>query len=118
MDKELYGIVGLILGVLLKALFDIIKLRIQHKHEDSQSHDPAEENVKNLLIEMLNHENHIDRSFNALKGKIGGYSEDEIRRLLMAVGAQQARGKTDGKEWWYLTSRQEERNQRKNEKNI
>ncbi|MGS2718452.1 hypothetical protein ACVBE9_09785 [Eionea flava] len=96
MDKEIYGIIGLVLGAFLKLIFDIIKLKIQHHHEGSQSYDPAEENVKNLLIEMLNHKNHIDRSFNALKGKIGGYSEDEIRRLLMAVGAQQARGKTDG----------------------
>jgi len=71
-----------------------------------------------VLVEMLSHKTHIDRSFNALKAKIGGYSDDDIRKLLMAVGAQKDRGRNDGKEWWFLGSRQGERNQRRNEKNM
>ncbi len=113
MEKEIYGIAGLVLGVLMKALFDFLKMRQEHEHTKSLSIDPAEENVKSLLIEMLNHKTHIDRSFDALKAKVAGFSDDEIRRFLMGIGTQKVRGRDDGKEMYYLNSRQEERNERR-----
>ena len=113
MEKELYGIIGVVVGVLLKALFDFVQQHRKHKHEKDLNTDKAEENVKALLIEMLNHETHIDRSFDALKAKVAGFEEDEIRRLLMAVDAQKVRGREDGKEMYYIKSRENERNQRR-----
>ena len=112
MEKEFYGLLGIILGILLKALFDLIKMQRQHSHEQNLNVDPAEENVKTLLLEMLNHKTHIDRTLEALKAKIAGYSDDEIRKVLMAIGAQKVRGREDGKERYYLNSRKEERNQK------
>ncbi|GAB5452308.1 MAG: hypothetical protein Hals2KO_26360 [Halioglobus sp.] len=54
MDKGIDGIVGVILEVLLKALFDHSRMRLNHEHAVKLNSDQGEENVKTLLIEMLN----------------------------------------------------------------
>ena len=65
------------------------------------------ENVKKMLKHMLNHASYTDRSFTALKNPIGGYSDDEIRKMLHELNAKKVnRGDN---EWWYLMSRGEER---------
>jgi hypothetical protein len=112
MEKEIYGIAGVMLGIFVKALFDLTKMRQQHAHNKELREDKAEENVKALLIEMLSHKSHIDRSFDALTAKVAGFHDDEIRRLLMASVAQKVRGRDDEKEMYYLSSRQAERNDR------
>lgn len=117
MEKEIWGLIGIVLGIIVKGVFDIIKLRMSHDHdkESFKTQNLAKEKVKELLLEMLNHRKYTDRTFDALKKRIGGYSDDDIRKMLMEVGAQKVRGKADGKEMWYLTERQEERNRQRNQ---
>ena len=119
MEKEIWGIAGIILGFLGKGLMDLIKSRRSHKHTEKmyKLENQGEENIKDLLLEMLNHRKFIDRTFVALKKRIGGYTDDEIRKLLMEIGAQKVRSTKDNKEMWYLSSRQEERNERRNQQN-
>ena len=116
MEKEIWGLIGIILGIIVKGVFDIVKLRMSHDHDKERfrSQNLAKENIKELLMEMLNHRKYTDRTFSALKKRIGGYSDHDIRKMLMEVGAQKVRGKSDGREMWYLTERQEERNKRRN----
>jgi hypothetical protein len=89
MEKEIYGIIGILLGGLLKALFDFIRVRLDHDHAEKMHklENQGKENIKELLLDMLNHRTHIDRTFDALKKRIGGYSDDEVRKLLMELGA-------------------------------
>jgi hypothetical protein len=116
MDKEIWALAGIVIGVLLKGLFDYIQDARKKKIADETwaRDNQGANNVKSLLISMLWNRKHIDRSFDALKAKIGGYTDDQIRRFLVDVGAQKVRGRSDGKEYWFLTERNQERNERRN----
>ena len=41
-----------------------------------------------VLVEMLSHKSYMDRSFDAIRKKIDGYSDTEIRQLLHEVDAR------------------------------
>jgi hypothetical protein len=73
-------------------------LREQHKTEYM-----AEEAAKHYL----GHPNYTDRSFAELEKRLGGYSGDDLRRLLVRAGAVRLQRK-DGSEWWRLLSRNDE----------
>ncbi len=75
----------------------------------------SSEVVKSLLTEMLSHKSYTDRSFEALKRPIGGYTDNEVRQLLHEIKAKKVSRK-DGSEWWYLLSREDERIQNRNNK--
>lgn len=65
--------------------------------------------VKAILAEMLNHRRYVERSFEALKKSVGGYSDEAIRQFLHEIGAKRTERDDGAEEWWYLTSRQTER---------
>jgi hypothetical protein len=47
-----------------------------------------------------------ERSFGAIKHRLGGYGDDELRRLLVSIGAVRFEGK-GGEELWGLLNRNE-----------
>lgn len=77
-----------------------------HEKEMYRLQNQAEENVKAVILDMLNHRKFVRRSFDAISKRVGGYSDDEIRRLLHEVNAKRS-GMSDG-EWWYLADREDE----------
>ncbi len=70
-------------------LWNEIRFRRQHR---------AEAAVKKLLTSR----GWTLRSFEAIKEKIGGYEDDELRRLLVRSGAIRFKRKTDNEELWGL----------------
>jgi hypothetical protein len=40
---------------------------------------------------------------------VGGYSDEAIRQFLHEIGARRTERDDGAEEWWYLTSRQQER---------
>jgi hypothetical protein len=69
--------------------------------------------IKAILLEMLNHKSYTDRSFSALRERIGGYTDDELRKLLHELGARKTSRDVGSEEWWYLESRKQERIEKK-----
>lgn len=63
--------------------------------------------VKEIFEEMLNHKTFVERSFKALKSRVGGYTDDELRQFLLELNAQKI--DKDAEERWYLRSRNDER---------
>lgn len=55
----------------------------------------------------LNHKGYTDRSFEMLKMRLGGFDDDELRKILVRAGAVRYIRK-DGTEWWRLISRMDE----------
>ena len=55
----------------------------------------------------LNHKGYTDRSFDLLSKRLGGFEENELRKILVRAGAVRYMRK-DGTEWWRLLSRSEE----------
>ena len=56
---------------------------------------------------FLSHKGYTDRSFELIRKRLGGFEEDELRRILVRAGAVRYIRK-DGSEWWRLLSRQGE----------
>ena len=109
MTNAAWALAGVIVGILGTGLIKLLIQREQFKHDKEmfQLSNKGTGMVKKILIEMLNHRNQVDRSFSALKTPIGGYSDDEIRKLLIEVGAKKV-DREDHSEWWYLLERQDE----------
>jgi hypothetical protein len=61
---------------------------------------------------FLSHKGFTDRSFETLRNHLGGFSDDELRRILVRAGAIRV-FREDGSEWWRLLSRMEEFIERK-----
>ena len=62
----------------------------------------AEQAVRTLL----QHKKWQKRSFDEIKRRLGGFGEDELRKILVRAGAVSFEGK-DGVELWGLVSRNE-----------
>jgi hypothetical protein len=60
----------------------------------------AEEAIRSLLL----HKEWELRSFDAIRGRVGGFGDDELRQLLVRAGALSFEGE-EGKELWGLKAR-------------
>ncbi len=78
-------------------------LQEQHKVEYM-----AEETARHFL----SHRSFTDRSFETLRNHLGGFGDDELRKILVRAGAIRVY-REDGSEWWRLLSRMEEFIERK-----
>lgn len=63
----------------------------------------AEETARHFL----NHKTYTDRSFETLKKHLGGFEDDELRKILVRAGAIRTY-REDNSEWWRLLSRMDE----------
>jgi hypothetical protein len=61
---------------------------------------------------FLSHKSFTDRSFDTLRRHLGGFEDDELRKILVRAGAMRVY-RDDGSEWWRLLSRMEEFIERK-----
>ena len=73
-----------------KNLHDLNLMREENKTEFM-----AETTVKHYL----SHKGYTDRSFQTLKKAIGGFEDDELRKILVRAGAIRI-FREDGSEWW------------------
>jgi hypothetical protein len=78
-------------------------LQEQHKVEFM-----AEETARHFL----GHQGYTDRSFETLQRALGGFTDDELRKILVRAGAIRVY-RQDGSEWWRLLSRMDEFIERK-----
>ncbi|KPN20111.1 hypothetical protein AO715_09390 [Xanthomonas sp. Mitacek01] len=74
------------------------RLRAEHKTEFA-----AEDTARHFL----GHRGYTDRSFDVLRKHLGGFEDDELRRILVRAGAVRT-FRDDGSEWWRLLSRMDE----------
>ena len=61
---------------------------------------------------FLEHKSFTDRSFETLRNHLGGFEDDELRKILVRAGAVRVY-REDGSEWWRLLSRMDEYIERK-----
>ena len=89
-----------LLDTLVEGLVTFAENRQQFKHQ--QQYNPklmSEETARHLL----SHQSFTDRSFDVLKKHLGGFEDDELRKILVRAY------RDDGAEWWCLLSRTGER---------
>lgn len=97
--------VAALIGGLVSYLLQRQKIRHELKllREENKTEFMAETTAKHFL----NHQGYTDRSFETLKNHLGGFEDDELRKILVRAGAIRVYRK-DGTEWWRLLERMDE----------
>lgn len=107
------GLAGAAIGGVLsyvtqKQQFRNELLRIREEHK-------AEFQAEQTALHFLRHATHIERSFETLRKYLGGFEDDELRKILVRAGAIRT-FREDGSEWWRLLDRMDEYIERKKAK--
>lgn len=110
LGPEMWALIGVLVGGLLTGFINYLLQRSQFRHNKEMYYlqNTSRENVKDYLIELLNHKKYPERKYTTLRKRIGAYSDEELRILLTEVGAIKSQSK-DGTEFWYLKEREHER---------
>ena len=96
MTQMLVGVLGGALGGVIAALLAIYQTRLFDREKVV-----ADYNAVRVIQNLLKHDKLPYRSFCMLRHYIGGYSDDELRKLLVRAGAIRAMS-NDGREVWAL----------------
>lgn len=115
MDPTISGALASLFGAVVGGGITFFLNRQLHKHQLALAH---EQNKTEFMAEetarhFLNHKGYTDRSFETLQMHLGGFEEDELRKILVRAGAIRVY-REDGSEWWRLISRMGEFIEKKN----
>lgn len=105
MQTALFTLLGTIIGGLISYFMQ--KQRFDHELKLKQEEFKTEFMAESTAKHFLNHKNFTDRSFDTLKKHLGGFEDDELRKILVRAGAIRT-FRDDGSEWWRLLSRMDE----------
>jgi hypothetical protein len=111
MADAMWALIGVVVGAGITGVVNWIQQSRQFAHDREMFtlKSKSADMVKAILVEMLNHRRYVERSFEALKKSVSGYSDEAIRQFLHEIGARRTERDDGAEEWWYLTSRQQER---------
>ena len=105
MQTALFTLLGTMIGGLISYFMQ--KQRFDHELKLKQEEFKTEFMAESTAKHFLNHKNFTDRSFDTLRKHLGGFDDDELRKILVRAGAIRT-FRDDGSEWWRLLSRMDE----------
>lgn len=114
MDASLWSTFSALLGAVVGGGISYLLNRQQFRNqlqlarEQHRTEFMAEETARHFL----SHKGFTDRSFDTLRKNLGGFGDDELRKILVRAGAIRVY-REDGSEWWRLLSRMDEFIERK-----
>lgn len=111
----LFSLIGSLAGVL--GAFALQRSRISADIAIAVEAVKTEYMAEKAVLHYLNHKGYTDRSFSMLTRRLGGFADDELRKILVRAGAVRY-ARDDGTEWWRLLSRNEEVGERLKSKEI
>lgn len=109
MESGIFALLGTIIGGLITYCLQKqrFKQELLLKQEEFKTEFVAENTVKHFLM----HKSYTDRSFKILKRHLGGFEDDDLRKILVRAGAIRIY-KDDGSEYWRLLSRMDDHNEK------
>lgn len=110
----LFGLFGTLVGGLVT--FAVNRQQFQHQIKGLREQFKTEFMAEETARHFLSHESYTDRSFDVLRKHLGGFEDDELRKILVRAGAVRVY-REDETEWWYLLSRTEERIAKREKRN-
>jgi glutamate mutase epsilon subunit len=99
--------ISALVGGLISFILQFIKFR--HELKKMQEAHKTDFMAETTVIHFLSHKSYTDRSFETLKQYLGGFKDDELRKILVRAGAIRVyRPSKENSEWWRLLSRNKE----------
>lgn len=116
MDSAILALISALAGTVIGGLISWIlqRQRFEQELRLSQEMDKTDFMAETTARYFLSHKGYTDRSFEMLKKRLGGFEENELRKILVRAGAVRFI-RDDGSEWWRLLSRQGEFIEKKEE---
>ena len=114
MDASLWSTFSALLGALVGGGISYLLNRQQFSNQLRLAHElhRTEFMAEETARVFLSHKSFTDRSFETLRKHLGGFEDDELRKILVRAGAMRVY-REDGSEWWRLLSRMDEYIERK-----
>jgi hypothetical protein len=114
MDAALWSSLSALLGALVGGGISYLLNRQQFRNQlrIQQEQHKVEYMAEETARHFLGHKSFTDRSFDTLRNHLGGFGDDELRKILVRAGAIRVY-RDDGSEWWRLLSRMDEYIERK-----
>lgn len=114
MEAALWSTLSALLGALVGGGISYMLNRQQFRNQLRilQEQHKVEFMAEETARHFLGHKSFTDRSFETLRNHLGGFSDDELRKILVRAGAIRIY-REDGSEWWRLLSRMDEFIERK-----
>lgn len=109
MDPMIAGALSSLFGALVGGGISYLLNRQQHAQQLQRLREQykTEYMAEDTARHFLSHRGYTDRSFEVLKKHLGGFGDDELRKILVRAGAVRTY-RDDGSEWWRLLSRMDE----------
>jgi lipopolysaccharide export system protein LptC len=113
-DPNILTAVSALSGTIVGGLISYFLQKDKNKHEIEllKENNKTEFMAENTAKHYLSHKGYTDRSFEVLKKHLGGFEENELRKILVRAGAIRIY-KEDGTEMWRLLSRSLENAEKK-----
>ena len=114
MDPAFWSSLAALLGAIVGGGISYLLNRQQLANQlrALQEQNKAEFMAETTARHFLGHKGFTDRSFDTLRNHLGGFGDDELRKILVRAGAIRVY-REDGSEWWRLLSRMDEYIERK-----
>jgi hypothetical protein len=114
MDAALWSTLSALFGALVGGAISWLLNRQQFANQLAmlREQNKAEYMAEDTARHFLSHKSFTDRSFETLRNHLGGFDDDELRKILVRAGAIRVM-REDGSEWWRLLSRMDEFIERK-----
>ncbi|MGZ5491592.1 MAG: hypothetical protein ACXWE6_12760 [Nitrososphaeraceae archaeon] len=107
MIAALSSLFGVIVGGVVS--YFLQKQKLEHdfklKLQENKTENMAEETARYYLKE----DGYYERSFDHLRTKLGGFEEEELRKILVRAGAVRFIRRDSQKEYWCLVERLQEK---------
>lgn len=109
MEPQVWSAISALLGALVGGGVSWMLNRQQFDNQIklAREHHRTEFMAEETARALLSHKSFIDRSFETLQRHLGGFEDDELRKILVRAGAMRVY-REDGSEWWRLVSRMDE----------
>ncbi|VXB70223.1 conserved hypothetical protein [Luteimonas sp. 9C] len=109
MDPIVAGLLATLVGAIVGGAVSFLLNRQLHAQqlERLRTEHKTEFAAEDTARHFLSHRGYTDRSFDVLRKHLGGFEDDELRRILVRAGAVRTY-RDDGGEWWRLLSRMDE----------
>ena len=106
MAPEILGLVSSLAGVTVGGGISYLLQRnlLRHQYKLKIEELKTEYMAEQTARHFLEHKSFTDRSFDTLRKHLGGFEDDEVRKILVRAGAIRTY-RSDGTEWWTLLER-------------
>lgn len=116
-DPSVIAVASSLLGTLVGGGITYFLNKQLHEHQIEILHTQYKTDfmAEQTALHFLNHKKFTDRTFDALENHLGGFKDDELRKILVRAGAVRVKREGDDKEYWRLLSRMDEYIEKKNQ---